>query len=87
MFLKVSSIYLLFYLLYVQFSSKIGGIWLRPNDKGQIVFSFQGLTTMLFCPFSNLRMWYPDVWDLNYFMGTTIVYSFLRLTNNLLQNL
>ena len=86
MFFKVSILYLFFYMLYVQFSSKIGGIWLRPNDKGQWSFTLLGLSTMIFSPFSNIRLWYPDMWDLNYFVGTSITYLFSRLSHSIISN-
>jgi len=53
----------LLYLLYVQFSPQMGNIWWR-ND----YFSPMGGIRLMVYPLKEIQMWYPEFWDINYFI-------------------
>ena len=52
--------------LYVQFSKKIGNIWLRPDASGKITFQPNQLLQLMICPFKKKLMWEFKNWDLNF---------------------
>jgi len=52
------------YLLYIQFSPGMGNIWYR-NDE---YFSPMGAVRVMIYPCYNVAMWYPNMWDINYFI-------------------
>ena len=54
----------LIYLLYIQFSPGMGNIWYRNNE----YFSPMGAIRVMVYPFYNAQMWYPNMWDINYFI-------------------
>jgi hypothetical protein len=54
------------YAFYVQFSPKIGGIWLRPDEFGNTVFTPMNLIRQMFYPFCSLQMWKLELLDLNW---------------------
>ena len=56
------------YMAYVQFSPSMGKIWYREDSEGNGYFSFRGLFDLMVYPLVNIRMWRPDLWDINYFM-------------------
>lgn len=65
------------WVLYIQFSPKIGGIWIRPNSKGKKSFQPKGIFTLMTKPFTDKTFWYPSNWDLNIYMLliiTTVIY-------------
>jgi hypothetical protein len=65
------------WILYLEFSPRLGGIWLRPNSKGKKSISTGGILSLLGKPFTDKTYWYPRNWDLNIYMLwilTTIIY-------------
>ena len=54
------------YLLYIQFSPKMGKIWWRNGN-----FTPMGAINLAIYPFQNKEMWKPCMWDINYFMWLT----------------
>lgn len=68
------------WLLYIQFSPRIGNIWIRPNSKGKKSLQAKGVLNLLGKPFTDKTYWYPHNWDLNIYMIliiTTIIYYLL----------
>ena len=55
---------LIFYLLHVQLSPGMGNIWYRNNE----YFSPMGAIKMILAPLHLYYMWYPSMWDINFFM-------------------
>jgi len=51
----------LVFLLYIQFSPGMGQIWIRNGS-----FMPRGAFNLIIYPFKNIRMWKPNVWDINY---------------------
>tara|TARA_B100000925_G_C22007996_1_gene474648 strand:+ start:550 stop:858 length:309 start_codon:yes stop_codon:yes gene_type:complete len=61
--------YLVMFLLYIEFSSGMGGVWLRKDSLNNTVFSPKGIIGFFKKPFTNSFFWYPRYWDLNYYVG------------------
>lgn len=55
---------LIFYLLYIQYSPGIGNIWYRNNE----YYSPMGAVKMISAPLHLHYMWYPSMWDINFFL-------------------
>lgn len=60
------------YLLYIQYSPGMGNIWYRNNE----YYSFNGALKLILFPFNNIKMWYLEMWDLNYFVWIIIYFLF-----------
>ena len=58
------------YLLYVQFSSKMGNIWYRNG-----YFVLMGALNLIMYPLFEIRMWNPMLWDINYFMWMLLTFG------------
>jgi hypothetical protein len=58
----------LIWLIYLEYSSKLGNIWWRINSKGQREFQFEGIIQMIFYPWKSWDFWYPRMWDLNIYV-------------------
>jgi hypothetical protein len=56
----------LVFALYVEFSSGMGNILIRPNDLGDNVFSLGGFINLMKEPLKNTAMWRPENLDINY---------------------
>tara|TARA_B100001989_G_C24415949_1_gene401502 strand:- start:547 stop:798 length:252 start_codon:yes stop_codon:yes gene_type:complete len=60
------------YLLYIQYSPGMGNIWYRNNE----YYSINGALKLILFPFYNIKMWYLEMWDLNYFVWIIIYFLF-----------
>lgn len=56
--------------LYVQFSPKMGNIWIRKNDEGEDVFVPKNLLNLMVEPFTNKQFWHPRNLDMNWLFLT-----------------
>lgn len=56
------------YTLYIQFSSGMGGIFIRSDDKGNSVFCPGNVPRVMFAPLNIRAMWQPVMWDTNWFV-------------------
>lgn len=71
----------LIWLLYLELSPKLGGIFFRPDSNGDFHFRLSGVMPMLLYPFQSLNFWYPQNWDLNFIMFSQIgafIYTLLK---------
>lgn len=66
-----------FFILYLELNPKLGGIWLRYDSNNELVLSLQGIYNMIIYPFKNFTMWYPQNWDINFFMFTGLLTIFI----------
>ena len=67
------------FLLYIQFSPKMGNIWYRNGH-----FVPMGALRVAIYPFKNYRMWNPEIWDINYpvwLIATKLVMSYKKLNS------
>ena len=55
---------LICYLLYVQFTPGMGNIWYRNNE----YYSPMGAVKIILAPLQLYYMWYPSMWDINFFI-------------------
>ena len=46
---------------YLELNPRMGNIWIRDGH-----FSPIGIINVMKYPFQNLRMWHPDMWDINF---------------------
>jgi hypothetical protein len=75
------SIVFLLWILYLEFSPKLGRIIIRPNSSGGFTFTFGGVLELMKKPFQNIQFWYPRFWDLNIYVLwilTIIIYFIFR---------
>ena len=63
------------YLLYIQFSPGMGNIWYRNNE----YFSPMGAVHVMVYPIYNQQMWYPNMWDINYFIWMLFYFAAILL--------
>ncbi len=63
---------LLGFISYLELSPKLGNIWLRKNDKN--IKEFQPIFILSYFkkPFQSLIFWYPQNWDLNPYVISTL---------------
>ena len=63
------SIYFVIFSIYLEASPKLKNIWLRRDSDNMIHFRPGGILLMLLKPFTNIFFWYPNFWDINYYVG------------------
>ena len=68
---------LIIFLIYLEFSPNLGNIWYRIDSTGNRKIMIKGAISVILYPFKNITLWYPNNWDLNYFI-------YLYFTNLLL---
>lgn len=70
---------LLLFAIYVEIAPGLGGIWIRPNPQGHLVPSLRGLAHYLVQPLYTSILWYPRIWDANWFVfaGAFMFVSFV----------
>lgn len=69
-------VYIIAYILYLELSPGLGGIWLRPNDTGALSVSISSFWAMISYPFSHINMWNPRNWDINPWPILFFIYVF-----------
>lgn len=81
-YLKGLGLSFIIWMLYLELSPQIGGIFFRPDGNGVSKFRFGGVIPMLTHPFQKTTFWYPSNWDLNFIVASNIgalIYSYLTL--------
>ena len=69
------------WLLYLELSPKLGGIFFRPDSTGLFRFRLEGVSPMLKYPFQSLEFWKPTNWDLNFMVSSSLgglIYASLK---------
>jgi hypothetical protein len=66
----VAGVSTVLFALYVQFSPKMGNIWIRKNDEGEDVFVPKNLLNLMVEPFTNKQFWHPRNLDMNWLFLT-----------------
>lgn len=67
--------------LYVEFSPSMGNVWYRKDSDGIGFFSFGGLFDLIIFPLKNLQMWYPSMWDINFYIWIGVSYIIFNYNN------
>ena len=62
------------FLLYIQFSPKMGNIWYRNG-----YFVPRGAVNLMVYPLREIKMWNPKLWDINYFIWIIFTYIVMKL--------
>ena len=62
------------FLLYIQFSPKMGNIWYRNG-----YFVPRGAVNLMVYPLREAKMWNPKLWDINYFIWIIFTYIVMKL--------
>ena len=65
---------LLGYMTYIELSPGMGNIWYRYNSDNKKYISISSLVNILVYPLYDINMWYPKLWDINYFIWLLITY-------------
>lgn len=60
------------YALYVQFDKRMGNIWIRNDVENKSVFVPHNLFSLIVRPLYDKNMWNPYLWDINYFVFSSI---------------
>ena len=66
LFISGSFIGTILFALYVQFSKKIGNIWIRTNNEGKRTLHITSLLNFMISPFKMPVLWKPKYWDINW---------------------
>jgi|DEB0MinimDraft_10_1074344.scaffolds.fasta_scaffold82060_2 hypothetical protein len=66
------------FLLYIQFSPKMGNIWYRNG-----YFTPKGALSLIVYPLQEIKMWNPNLWDINYFIWIIFTYLIIIIYNYL----
>ena len=65
------------FLLYVQFSPKMGKVWWRNRH-----FTPMGAVKLMIYPFQTKEIWNPSVWDINYLVWLSGGYIIEKVVSN-----
>lgn len=74
------------WIIYLEFSPRLGNIIRRPNSKGSYSYSLAGVGSLMIKPFTDIKFWYPNFWDLNIYalwILTAIIYYLIYRNLNL----
>ena len=63
------------YLLYIQFSPQMGNVWWRGG-----YFSPIGAVKIMLYPLKEIKMWYIEMWDINYFVWIFVYFIIIYIT-------
>ena len=75
-------IVLMEYSLYVQYSSSMGNIWLRPNAENEMVFSPMNLVDLLLSPFRRSYFWSASLLPINVCMHMLVYFVVLYIVTH-----
>ena len=76
-------IYFVIFIIYLEISPKLKNVWIRCNSDNVLQICPGGIWNMLKKPFSDIYFWYPQFWDLNYYVGGLIFSGLgIFLSNN-----
>ncbi len=69
----------IFWMFNLEKGQGLGGIWLRPNHEGKIVFAYRSLIKLLIEPLHNTFYWKFKNWDINFYIIFGISFSLIFL--------
>ena len=71
-FLEGFTLSFILYAIHVQFNKRMGDIWIRKDDKNENVIVPYNLFALIIRPIYDKNMWNPYLWDINYFIFSSI---------------
>jgi len=60
--------------LYVELNPLMTNIWWRINSDGNKQIVISNLFLLIFAPLNYLFYWYPNAWDINFFIWWGIIF-------------
>ena len=66
-------IYFIIFSFYLELNPSITNIWYRFMDDGKRHIQLWNLIDFIIEPFRKKELWYPEFWDLNFFIGIFIL--------------
>ena len=63
-------IYLIIFACYLELSPALTNIWYRVEEDGKRHFRLSNLFNFIMQPFYIKELWYPEYWDINYWVGS-----------------
>jgi hypothetical protein len=70
------------YSLYVQYSSSMGNIWLRPNAENEMVFCPMNLVGLILSPFHREYFWSVSLLPVNICMHMLVYFAVLYIVTH-----
>lgn len=70
-------IYFILFSAYLELDSGLTNIWYRVASDGEKHINLTSYWNFISTPFYDIDYWYPQNWDLNYFVGATITTGLL----------
>ena len=67
--------------IYVEINPKMTNIWYRVNSEGIKSIQLDNLLELMTGPFRYIFYWYPNYWDINYFIYLIITFVIIEQIN------
>ena len=77
-------IYFIIFLIYLELSPKLKNIWIRCDSDNILKICPSGIISMLKKPFTDVFFWYPQFWDINYYVGGYLFSNALHKISNII---
>jgi hypothetical protein len=71
------SLYFIFFTIYVEVNPGLTNIWYRVASDGMKHINLSSYWNFITSPFTEIQFWYPENWDMNYFLGATVTTGLL----------
>ena len=68
-----------FFAAYVEISPKMGGIWIRPDEKMRKKFIPSNLVNLMLQPFHNKDFWKMDILPINWVVHASTIVALLMI--------
>ncbi len=73
-FLYSNLIYIPIFAAYLELNPKLTNIWYRISSDGYRHVRLWNLFDFIIKPLTMKELWYPEYWDINFFVGATTLY-------------
>ena len=67
--------------IYVEVNPKMTNIWYRVNSEGIKTIQLDNLLQLISGPFRYIFYWFPNYWDINYFIYLIIIFIIIEQIN------
>jgi hypothetical protein len=64
----------IFFGLYVELNPQMTNIWWRIDSNGEKQIVIYNLFALMLAPFKYMFYWYPNAWDINFFIWWIVIY-------------
>lgn len=80
-------IFIIVYLINLEFNPGLGNIYIRPNESNQKILVLKNIIPFFVLPFRNLNFWKPSLWDVNPYTLFLIIFIIISGLSYLYKNL